>query len=279
MTGPNDPYNPLPSDPSGNPGGYNPGYQGVPPQQPFNPAPGYGAPNYGVPNYPAPGYGAPNYPAPGYGAPNYGSPAPGPFDMGQAISYGFNKFKENALFWVVSILVVAIVSIVLNALANSIDSFFISLAAGVILGVGGAIVGAAFVQAALSEVDGIKPTFASLLEVKNIGAVVVAAIVLNIATTIGFILLIIPGIIVAFLTHWTIQFVVDQNHDAITAIKSSVSIISDNVGALLPLALVLVLINLGGALLCGLGLLVTVPLTIITSSYAYRIFTGRGVPA
>ncbi len=82
-----------------------------------------------------------------------------------------------------------------------------------------------------------------------------------------------------FLTWWTLQFVIDQNEDAITGIKSSFRVISQNVGPVLLLALALVGINIVGAILCGVGLLVSIPITIIASTYAYRVLTGRYVAA
>ena len=94
---------------------------------------------------------------------------------------------------------------------------------------------------------------------------------------IGFVLLIIPGIVLAFLTWWTLQFVIDRNEDAITAIKSSFKAISANAGPLFLLALALFGINVLGLIACLVGLLVTIPVTIIASTYAYRI-TTRNAP-
>ncbi len=65
------------------------------------------------------------------------------------------------------------------------------------------------------------------------------------------------------------------DQDAITAIKSSFRAISSNWGTLLLLAITLFFLNVLGVLLCVVGLLVTIPVSIIASTYAYRV-TVRG---
>ena len=143
----------------------------------------------------------------------------------------------------------------------------------------GYLIQAAFVRGSLHEVDGNRPTIGSFFQFNNVGAVILACILVGIATTIGFFLCIIPGFIVMFLTWFTLQFVVDQNQDAITAIKSSYNVISKNVGPLLLLALACVGINIVGALLCGIGLLVSIPVTLIAGTYAYRVLVHGPVSA
>jgi uncharacterized membrane protein len=56
--------------------------------------------------------------------------------------------------------------------------------------------------------------------------------------------------------------------------RASFEVVSGNVGQLLLLAIVCLVLNLVGALLCGVGLLVTLPMTAIAIAYAWRFFTG-----
>ncbi len=278
-----------PPPPGGNypppPGNYPPPQQGgnYPPQQGGNYPPPQG-------NYPPPPQGPPpgGYPPPppvtGYGAPGQ---TPGQLSVGNAISYGWNKFKDNALIWIGIMLVAAVIQVVLNLIFGGFstssdlsDTFTVWRIIGTLVTtVVGYLINAALVRGALHEVDGNKPAFGSFFQFTNVGAIIIASLIVGVLSTIGFILLVIPGLIVVFLTWWTLQFVIDQNQDAVTGIKSSFGIISQNVGPLLLLALALVGINILGAIPCGLGLLVTIPLTIIASTYAYRVLTGRYVSA
>ncbi|PKV99350.1 DUF2189 domain-containing protein [Nocardia fluminea] len=231
-----------------------------------------------------------------YGQQQPGYPPAGPtLGVGDAIGYGWTKFKDNALVWigmvVVAFLIQAVISF-LFGLGNSGDTDYdggVSFGFGLwqILGtivstVIGYLISAAFVRGALHETDGNKPGFGSFFQFTNVGAVIIAGLLVGLATGIGLLLCVLPGLVVAFFTWWTMQFVIDRDQDGVTAIKSSFSAISSNAGPLLLLALALFGINIVGALLCGIGLLVTIPLTIIASTYAYRVVTGgpvAGAPA
>lgn len=264
------------------------------PQSPQNPPGNYPPPpgNYPPPpgNYPPP---PGNYPPPpggvesaGHGDAVHGRGLPSALSVGDAVSFGWNTFKNNAGVWVLVAVVAAAIQIVLNSVFGGFgESSDLSDAFGVwrlvgtlITAVVGYLINAALIRGALHEIDGNKPTIGSFFQFGNVVAIILASVLVGIMVTVGFVLLIIPGIVLAFLTWWTLQFVVDRNDDAITAIKSSIRAISSNAGTLILLALALVGINILGAIPCGLGLLVTIPMTIIASTYAYRIVT-RNAPA
>ena len=302
----NDPDNPDPKNP---PGGYPPPPSGgyPPPQGNYPPPPGNYPPpqgNYPPPpgNYPPPqgNYPPPpgNYPPPqgNYPPPpgNYPPPPPGNFSsqpgyspaptrlsVGDAISYGWSKFSANAGVWIGFMLVAIVIEVVINFIFGGFDTsadFTLWRAIGsVVAAIVSYLIQAAYVRGALHETDGIKPAFGSFFQFDNVAAVIIASVIVGLATTIGFVLLIIPGLVIMFLTWWTLPFVIDRNEDPIAAIKSSVRAISSNVGTLLLLALAVVGLNLVGLLLCGLGLFVSVPVTIIASTYAYRVTTGGPV--
>ncbi|MEE2031681.1 DUF2189 domain-containing protein [Rhodococcus chondri] len=300
-----------PQDQGGDPdrpgGSYPPPGGGYPPPQFGNYPPpsgeGYPPPGGGFPPPPPGGYPPPpgGYPPPpgGYPPPPGGyPPPPGGFDsgfssaaqlsVGDAISYGWRKFSQNPGVWLIFMVIAFVIQAVLNGLFNGFDFSFSmdgtdnvftvwSLVGSIVTAVVGYLIQAAFVRGALSEVDGQKPALGTFLQVGAVGAVIVAGLLVGIATAVGLILCIVPGLVVAFLTWWTMQFVVDRNQDAITAIKSSYKAVTSNAGTLLLLALALIGINIVGALLCGLGLLVSIPVSIIASTYAYRVTTGGPV--
>ena len=82
-------------------------------------------------------------------------------------------------------------------------------------------------------------------------------------------------LVVAFLTWWALPFVIDRHDSAVEGIRSSVRAISSQAGPVFLLALALIGINILGAIALGLGLLITVPLSTIASTYAYRVVSGR----
>ncbi|UYP19245.1 hypothetical protein OED52_01290 [Rhodococcus sp. Z13] len=292
-----------------NPGGYPPPGNYPPPSGGSYPPPSGGS--YPPPgNYPPPqsgGYTPPpsggsyppppgNYPPPpgaygasgAYGAGGYGPAPTSRLSVGDALSYGWAKFSGNAGVWILFMVAAFIIQALISGIFNGFDftpddngfsaSFSATNAIGtVVTTIVGYLIQAAFVRGALAETDGQKPAFGTFLQIGPIGAVIVAGLLVGIGTTIGLFLCIIPGLAFAFLTWWTMQFVIDRNQDAVTAIKSSFNAIKSNAGTLLLLALALLGINLVGALLCGLGLLVSVPVSIIAVTYAYRVTTGGPV--
>ncbi|MCK8675544.1 hypothetical protein M1M07_31130, partial [Rhodococcus sp. HM1] len=213
-------------------------------------------------------------------SPGY-SPVPTQLSVGDAISYGWSKFSANAGVWIGFMIVALVIQGVINLIFggfNTDGDFTLWRAIGTIVSaIVGYLIQAAYVRGALHEIDGNKPAFGSFFQFTNVAAVIIAGVLVGLATVIGFVLLIIPGLIVMFLTWWTLPFVIDKNQDAITAIKSSIQAISSNVGTLLLLALAVVGLNIVGALLCGLGLFVSVPVTLIASTYAYRVTIGGPV--
>ncbi|RDI28240.1 putative membrane protein [Rhodococcus sp. AG1013] len=292
------------------PGSYPPPPGGTPPPPPGN----YPPPPGSYPPPPGPGGGYPpppgNYPPPqgGYPPPPGGYPPPPPaydsgygrqpagpppseVSVGAALSYGWNKFKANPGAWigilVVAFLITMLVSLPFSFGGNREYDNFSDLASSsfsawqiignIVTAIVGYLISAALIRGALHETDGRRPAFGSFFEFKNVGAIIIASFLVGLMTSIGLVLLVIPGIIIAFLTWWTLEFVVDQDQDAITAIKSSFRAISSNWAPLLLLAITLFFLNILGALLCLVGLLVTVPMTIIASTYAYRVTVGGRV--
>ena len=290
-------YQPPPSGQYPEPGSYQPpqggqyppqgGYQ--PPQsgQSYPPPPasgqypppqgGYQSPQGGFPPPPPVGQYSPQ----GGGYPAGGGFGPPQLSVGAAINYGWEKYKANAGPWIAICLLAFIVSLFVSFAFSGFsfndESVVMSLLGSLASFIVSTLFKAALTNGALAELDGRRPNVAAFFDFRNLGAVFLVAIVVGVATSIGFILLIIPGLVIMFLTWYALTFAIDRDMDAMTAIKASFELTSKNVGPLFLLALACVGLNIVGALLCGLGLLVTVPLTLIASTYAYRVLTGGAV--
>ncbi len=241
-------------------------------------------PNPPVPppsNYPPPpdDVGGTGYSGPGRDDADWNSGLPPTLTVGGAISFGWNTFKSNAGVWIGVAAIAAVVQIVLNFVfggagrsTDMSDAFSVwSIVGTIVSAIVGYLIHAALVRGALHEIDGRRPTIGSFFQFGNVAAIILASILVVVMVTVGFVLLIIPGIVLLFLTWWTLQFVVDRNDDALTAVTSSMRAISSHAGTLTLLALALTGINILGLIPCGLGLFVTVPITIIASTYAYRV--------
>ncbi len=100
-----------------------------------------------------------------------------------------------------------------------------------------------------------------------------AAVLVCLATAliIGFasVLLIIPGIIAASLLQFPYLLVIDRKLDFWAAIKESVAVSQRHFGSLLGFVLLQLCLLIGGALLCGFGLLVAIPVCYAAAAAAY----------
>jgi hypothetical protein len=203
----------------------------------------------------------------------YPPPVPAPaFSTGTAISYGFEGFKRNAGLFILAILAIAAVNALVNWLRP--DGFFGGLAWNLVSAAVSIAIGMAVVRAGLAVVDGRRVEVADLLRTDDLVGYIVAWLLVSVIVGVGFVLLIVPGLIAAFLLAFTSFAVLDRHEDPIGALKTSYRLTSGNVGEVLVLFLVLIALNFIGALLCGLGLFVTLPLSVIATAYAWRWFTN-----
>lgn len=278
--GPSTPPPPPPPPAGGRYGAgqYQPGSAPPPP-------PPYGQPSYGPPTSPPP---PPPYGQPAYGPPPGAYPpvAPGqsqPFVATDAVAYGWNAFKNNAGPLVVISLVILVVSAISSSLQTSArDHFFTSTALSLVGALVSMILTMGLIRAALMIVDGRTPSVNDIFRTDDLGVYIVAAILSWLITIVGFILCILPGLIAAFLLSLFGYAIIDHYESgarvalptAVGSLRTSYEIVSRNVGSFIVLLLLLFVVNLVGLALCGLGVLVSMPVSAVAMAYAWRQFTG-----
>ena len=227
-----------------------------------------------------------------------GAQSSSPFRVGEALSFGWNRFKANWLFWVLFTLLTFAVSAIFNSSsigdlqeqinASSDPEAMAALAAEMsgassLLQLIGSLIGAVLqalgINAALREVSGEKASWGTLFKANSYGMIILATLLLAAASFVGALLCGLGLIVVAIFAVFTYHNVVDKGMNAWAAFTSSFSLVGKNFGAVFLLELALFGINIVGALLCGLGLFVTVPLSLLAVAYAYRRLTGGPVVA
>ena len=85
------------------------------------------------------------------------------------LSYGWNKFKDNALVWIgISIIAFLIAGLIQGAFNGfdytNTEFSALSIVGGLVTAIVGYIIQAAFLRGALSELDGIKPAFGTFFQ-------------------------------------------------------------------------------------------------------------------
>ncbi|TIC89300.1 hypothetical protein E8D34_02095 [Nocardioides sp. GY 10113] len=230
-------------------------------------------------------------PPPGYEPPpgGYGGPPAGGWDLGAALSYTWAKFQDNMGQLVLATIgvwvAVAIVGIastgLLVALADAGTPWLLrSLLQAALYGavfVVAQLIAAALIRGSLSITEGRDFFAVDAFKFAQVGPVLVTALLVGAATAVGYVFCVLPGIAIAFLTMYSLYFVVDEDLPPVEAITASFNLVKDNLGNALLWWLVGGLIAVAGFVLCFVGALVTIPFVLIGTAYTYKVLTRQPV--
>ncbi len=216
----------------------------------------------------------------------------GGFSIGNAFNYGWSKFTQNlgpiALVALLLVLVGAAIQTVQLVITLGMDntesgspSFWgaltVRLLFSLLTTVLGWVIQAAIVKGALDITHGRKLDVGSMFSGIDYGQVILAALLIGVATVVGLALCIIPGLVVIFFSAYTNYFIIDQRMSAIDAIKASFGFVNRYLGTLVGFFLACLLAVIVGAVLCLVGLLVAIPVVIIAQAYTFRVLRGEPV--
>jgi len=223
-----------------------------------------------------------------------------PYKATDAIAFGWQKFKERPSTLLVPMIVVLVVLLVvglffqfviaggffgktecntaINAAGQATSDcgqpFWRQLLgaglAATLLSLFAQVMVAGIYRGALRVMDGESFSLGQLFEGYNKMQVVLAAIFISVATGIATVLCYLPGVLIAFLTSYTLFFIVDQQLEAAEAIAESVKMVWHNFGKALLFFILAAIVLIIGALLFGIGLLVAVPVVVFGAAYTYR---------
>lgn len=291
----------YPPPPAPAAGGYPPpAAQGsYPPPPPGGPAYGQTPPAGGYPpstGYPPPAAGSPA-PA-GYGAPSSTAP------IGEALQYGWQKFTTNGgvfvaatLIWLaIAAVVVFLVTLVFGGLSALADPDGDGVSNGMGLGFSfgfvviytvawlvAYLVQAAFVRVSLNLTYGRPVGLGDFFRFEGSGPVVLTALLLAAVNLVVGLVAWIPligwlvSVAANLLVLFTLWFVIDKQLSPVDALRSSVQLVTSNLATTVLFYLVGGAIIWAGAILCGVGLLVAVPVVLVATSYLYRRLLGEPI--
>lgn len=203
------------------------------------------------------------------------------YSAGTAWRYGWDKFVSNIGQVLLAVLVLVAVNVALNLLGRVVSDALIvqwvfSLASWVV----SMIIGAGIVRFALDITEGKELNAATLLTPVKLGDVIVASLLIGIATFVGLVLCILPGLAVMFFTSFTLYFLMDRPElGAIDAIKASFEFTKSNAGNVILWFLLSLATWIAGALLCGVGLIAAIPVVLIGTAYTYKRLNNQPVAA
>jgi len=208
------------------------------------------------------------------------------FTVGSAIRFGWETFKTRPWFFVGSTVVIFIAYAIVGAITGGIDTAMgatpedPSAIGGIINFVLSTFIGmgvTAFYLAAHDNPETID--LSTLWHPRPFWKYLGAGILVGLAIGIGFILLIIPGIIAAIFFMFTTFIVIDKELGPIEAMKESMRIGRGYRWPLLGLIVLLSLIMLLGVIALFVGILVALPVASLAFVHAYRTLSGSTGPS
>jgi hypothetical protein len=102
----------------------------------------------------------------------------------------------------------------------------------------------------------------------------VAALLISIFVTLGTLACIIPGLIVHAMYQFTYLLILDKRLDFWPAMQASLDLVKTDFTGFVVFALALLGLNIAGALMCFVGLLITIPISVVAVTLAYRDLVG-----
>ena len=184
------------------------------------------------------------------------------FTIKEILGSALSKTKENA--WFLFCLFVAVFAITGAVHRIEIINFIVAM-----------IVGISIIAVSLSIENNKKPVFEDLTKsfksYKIFLNYILSSLLYTVIVILGTILLILPGIYLAVRLSFYRYIVVEkENIGVIDALKESMKITQNRFWKIFGFMLVLILINILGVIPFGLGLIVTIPLSVIAVALVYR---------
>jgi uncharacterized membrane protein len=211
------------------------------------------------------------------------SPPPpgGSIAIGDAINYGWTAYWKNVGPMVLIAIVVIAINIVVGLLAQSTGSVALQIIIQFIGFLVSMLISLGWIRVSLEVTRGVTPEVGDVFKFDGYGPYIGASILFALGFYVGLILCIVPGIIfaVAFGFYGFVIAERGEGMGVIDSLKESADLTRGNRWQLFGLGIVLLLINFVGAILCGIGLIFTLGITIIAWSYVYRTLRGEQVTA
>jgi hypothetical protein len=204
------------------------------------------------------------------------------FSKSEAIKFGWQLATKNIWFLVGLLLIPGIINLLFSFTPQVFDENLNFSFVGLLFLIVGTIIGlqfsfaqfAVFFKLADQKKSSLKELFA-YFDVVLLWRFFLVNFLFGLITTLGFLLLIIPGIYFSLKYWFAVYIFVDKRTGVIEAFKESARITKGVKWQLLLLGILQTLIMLAGALALLVGLFVAVPINYLSDVYVYRKLSGQ----
>ncbi|MDD5318834.1 MAG: YciC family protein [Candidatus Pacebacteria bacterium] len=198
------------------------------------------------------------------------------FSIKEALGYGWDTTINNiglVIGMSVFVLALKILSSIVQRMSNFVSLPYVVAFSfcSILLAIISILVSIGFIKIFLRIYDGEKPKFREIFNYQNLfWKFIAGSIIYAFVVAVGTVFLIIPGIIFAIAFAFTTIVIVDKNLGPIKAMKESARVTKGVRWKLLGFGLLLILINIGGAIAFGIGTIITMPLSLFGAIFVYR---------
>ena len=195
------------------------------------------------------------------------------FSFKEAIDFGWATMKENLGFFVGILILVWIIQGVPSILMETIGKEYpvLNIVISILSIFVNILVGMGLIRIALKFADGQRGQLEDLFSCTPIFLPYLGASILcGLAIMGGFVLLIIPGIILSIRLYFYSYLMIDRNFSAMESLKESFELTRGAAWDLFLFGIVIGLINLLGVLCLLVGLFATIPTSMVAYAYVYR---------
>jgi len=201
----------------------------------------------------------------------------------ESIQHGWETFKKRPWFIIGAVALMGLFSTSFSYKSDSPEEIFAALPMvivfGILFGLLRMAVELLFTRFLLQAHDDVEHmTYRGTLPAKPFWKYVGGKIAVGIVVAIGFILLIIPGIIAAIALMFTPYLIVDRKLGPIEAMKESARMTKGHRWRLFLFGIVLGLLNIAGALALLVGLFVSIPVSALALVHVYRALEKKEAP-
>jgi uncharacterized membrane protein len=196
----------------------------------------------------------------------------------EALRYGWGVMKSNLPLFIGLCLISMFVSGMQNALGDPSRGLYIGsrVLLGLAIQLFMLIVHMGWLYIALRLHDGRSVEFRDLLTpLPQFLEFLLTMLLYGAIVTVGFILLIVPGVIWALRFGFAGMLVIDQKLDPLGALRRSAELTAGVKSELFVFGLLLAGLNFLGAMAFGIGLFATLPTSIMAAVYVYRKLLAR----
>lgn len=212
------------------------------------------------------------------------TPAP-TLDIWEALRAGWRGFVGNLgpllLLAVVAIVLSVVVGVVFGGSADPGELTGPTAALGNLVSfLVNQLIAMVAILLALTIIDGHRVTTDRLVPSSGVFvSYVLGSVLFSIMLLIGFVLLVIPALIVGTIFGFYGWAIIDHGHNPIDGLRHSAEITRGNRWTVFGFFALVVLLNVLGALALGVGLLVAYPVTFLATGHVYRQLDPATAPA